>query len=254
MLDGDTLAWIGVACWCFVVALLGTSIGIVLGTVRLPVLLLMASSPAAGAGANVGVSAVSAAAASVTHIRAGRVNWRLAAWMTPPSMAGALVGGYAAGVLPGRLLLVVIGSLLFAFGVRQLRRRPRAPDPHTNGRLNIRAAVVTGLLVGLLGGLVGLILSTLRVPAMVSRVGETAHRAIGTNVIVGFMLGIAGVAGHLASGVDWDLFLVGSAASVPGSLVGSRLVGRLSERQLLNAIGAALLIVGSATVLRGAVS
>jgi uncharacterized membrane protein YfcA len=255
MLDSDSLILLAVAAWCFLVALVGTSIGIVLGTIRLPILLLLATSPAAGAGANVGVSAVSAAAASVAHIRAGRVNWRLAAWMTPPSMAGALIGGYAAGLLPDRDLLIMIGALLFGFGVRQLRRPRAAPsEAEPAAKLDKRAAVVIGFLVGVLGGLVGLILSTLRVPAMVSRIGETPHRAVGTNVIVGFALGVAGVIGHLPSGVDWDLLLLGSAASVPGAMVGSRLVGRLSERQLLNAIGVALLIVGAATVGRGLAS
>ena len=52
-----------VAAWCFFVALLGTSIGLILGTIRLPVLLLVSTSPAAGAGANVGISTVAAATA-----------------------------------------------------------------------------------------------------------------------------------------------------------------------------------------------
>ena len=60
------------AAWCFIVAVLGGPAGLVLGNIRLPAVLLLASSPAAGAGANVGISAVSAATASVTHIRAGR--------------------------------------------------------------------------------------------------------------------------------------------------------------------------------------
>ena len=67
-------------------------VGLVLGNIRLPAVLLVASSPAAGAGANIGISGVAAFAAAVAHIRAGRINWRLFAWMAPPSMAGAVVG------------------------------------------------------------------------------------------------------------------------------------------------------------------
>jgi uncharacterized membrane protein YfcA len=77
-----------VALWCFVTALLGGLVGLVLGNIRLPVVILAASSPAAGAGANIGVSAVAALAGAVAHIRAGRIGWRLLAWMAPPSMAG----------------------------------------------------------------------------------------------------------------------------------------------------------------------
>jgi uncharacterized membrane protein YfcA len=239
-----------VAVWCFIVALLGTSIGLILGTIRLPILLLVATSPAAGAGANVGVSAVSAAAASVTHVRSGMVNWTLVGWMTPPSTAGALIGGYVSGLLPSSVLLFVIGVLLVYFGVRTLVGR-RAATPATTDGLNVRAAVVSALLIGLLGGLVGLILSTLRVPTLIRHVGESPHRAVATNVVVGLALGIAGVIGHLPSGVDWTLLLIGSAAAVPGALLGSRLSGRLSEQQLLTAIGAVLVVVGAVTATRG---
>src|SRR5205809_7404626 len=104
--------YVALAAWCFLVALAGGPVGLVLGNLRLPVVLLLASSPAAGTGANVGISAVAAAAASTTHIRAGRINWRLFAWMAPPSIAGALVGGYLSGLLPRELLLFSIAAVL----------------------------------------------------------------------------------------------------------------------------------------------
>ena len=241
-----------VAVWCFIVALLGTSIGLILGTIRLPILLLVSSSPAAGAGANVGISTVSAATASVTHVRRGTVNWKLVAWMTPPSMLGALVGGYVSGLLPSDLLLVVIGVLLTYFGTRTLIGI-RGTREATAGRPRMRPAVVWGLAIGLLGGLVGLILSTLRMPALIRHLGETPHRAVATNLIVGFWLGIAAVLGHLSGGVDWTLMLIGSVASIPGAILGSRITGRLSERQLLHAIGVVLVVVGILTIVRGLV-
>ena len=98
-----------VGLWCFDTALMGGLVGLVLGNIRLPVLVLAASSPAAGAGANIGVSAVAALAAAVAHIRAGRIDWRLFAWMAPPSMAGAVIGGLLSGAVPGNALLIVIG-------------------------------------------------------------------------------------------------------------------------------------------------
>ncbi len=240
-----------VAAWCFVVALVGTSIGLILGSIRLPILLLVSSSPAAGAAANVGVSAVAAATAAATHVRRGTVNWRLVAWMTPPSIVGALVGGYASGLLPADVLLVVIGVVLVYFGIRTLFQGRQQAGATLTGGARVRPAVAWGLGIGLLGGLVGLILSTLRLPALIRHIGESPHRAVATNLVVGFWLGIAAVIGHLPGGVDWGLMAIGSAASIPGAMLGSRITGRLSERQLLNAIGVALLIVGTATAARG---
>ena len=88
-----------------------------LGNIRLPAVLLIASHPAAGAGANIGISGVAATAAAIVHVRAGRMNWRLFAWMAPPSMAGAVAGGYLSGVLPDDVLLVTIGAVLLYFGL-----------------------------------------------------------------------------------------------------------------------------------------
>ena len=57
--------------------------------------------------------------------------------------------------------------------------------------------------------------------------------------------------GHLNGGVDWTLLAVGAAASVPGSLLGARLTGRLNEGQLLRAVGAVLLVAGAAMIAEG---
>jgi uncharacterized protein len=218
----------------------------VLGNIRLPVVLLLAASPASGGGANIAVSGVAAATASITHLRAGRVNWRLVAWMGPPSMAGALVGGYFAGVVPDDALLLAIAAVLIGSGFDLLRRRrPKAAGAEAGPGLDLRAAVLSGLVVGLLGGFVGLILGTLRMPALLRLVGESPARAVGTNLVVGVLVGIAGLVGHLPTAApDVDLFLVGALASIPGALLGARLTGRLSEAQLVRAIALVLVVAG----------
>jgi uncharacterized membrane protein YfcA len=247
----DPLELTALCAWCFAVALAGGVVGLVLGNIRLPAVLLVASHPAAGAGANIGISGVAALAAAIVHVRAGRINWRLFAWMAPPSMLGAVAGGYLSGVIPDEALLVSIGALLLYFGIDLLRDRERAPRDEPAGEgLDIRAAVLTGAAIGVLGGLVGLILGALRMPALLRYVGELPARAVGTNLAVGVCVGIAGVVGHTPDGVDWDLLAIGSAASVPGALLGARLTGRLSERQLLRAIGAMLVVAGATTALQ----
>ena len=244
------LLLVAVGLWCFVTALAGGLVGLVLGNIRLPVLVLAASSPAAGAGANIGVSAIAALASATAHIRAGRIDWRLFGWMAPPSMVGAVAGGLLSGVVPGNALLVVIGVTLLAFGADLVRSKPegRRADP---GAFSTRAAILTGALIGVLGGFVGLILGALRLPALLRFVGAEPFRAVGTNAAVGFCLGVAGVFGHLPGGIDWTLLGVGAATSVPGAIVGARLTGRLDERQLFRAVGGVLLVAGTAMILQG---
>jgi uncharacterized membrane protein YfcA len=241
-----------VALWCFLVAYAGGLLGLVLGNIRLPVLLLAGSSPAAVGGANIAVSGLAAAAGSITHVRAGRIDWRLVGWMLPPSVAGAIGGGYAAGHLPAHVLRIVIGSALVLFGLDLLRPR-RAVEPAPPAEPRLGAAVVAGGVIGAIGGLIGLILGTLRVPALIRWVREEPARVVGTNLVVGIAVGAAGLLGHVPNGVDWTLLAVGGAASVPGALLGARSTGRLSTRDLLRAIGIILLISGTLTIVRGLV-
>lgn len=249
----DAATLIGVGVWCFLVALAGGLVGLVLGNIRLPVLMFVATSPAAAGGANIAVSGLAAAAASITHIRARRVDWRLVAWMLPPSVLGAIGGGAAASYVPANALRIVIGTALLLFGIDLLRPKRVRPATAPAAELDQRAAVLSGFVIGVLGGLIGLILGSLRMPALIRWVGEEPARAIGTNLVVGIAVGAAGLIGHLPGGIDWTLLAVGAAGSIPGALIGSRLTGRLSPAGLLRAVGAILLVAGTAAIVQGAV-
>ena len=69
------------AAWCFLVALGGGLVGLVLGNIRLPAVLLLSSSPAAGTGANIGISAVAAGPRpSLTSVPVGSTGGCSAGW------------------------------------------------------------------------------------------------------------------------------------------------------------------------------
>jgi len=240
----DPLELIALALWSFAVSAAGGLVGLVLGNLRLPLVVLLASSPAAGAGANVAISGIAATTAAAGHARGGRINWHLLAWMAPTSLAGAITGGLISGALPSRVLLAVIALVVLYGAVEVARyRRPAKSEPARRRELLLNAAAV-GFAVGVIGGVVGLILGSLRLPAMVRWVGVGPYEAIGTNAAVGAIVGMGGLLGHLPSGVDWSLLAVGGAASIPGAYVGSRLTGRLDERALLRACAAVLVVSG----------
>ena len=138
--------------------------------------------------------------------------------MAPPSVVGALAGGYLAGEISESVLLLAIAAVSLQRPRPAPMGAPRARRGRARGaRLDVRAAVLSGLVIGLLGGLVGLILGALRMPALLKLVGETPSRAVGTNLTVGVLVAVAGLVGHLPSAApDWDLLAVGAAASVPG--------------------------------------
>ena len=250
----EPLELVVLAVWSFAVAVAGGVAGLVLGNLRLPVVVALASSPAAGAGTNVTISGLSALAASIGHWRAGRLNWRLLGWLAPTSLAGGIVGGLISGALPGRVLLAVI-ALVVLYGAYEVARGParsESAEPRSRSR-TIANALIVGFGVGVLGGIVGLILGTLRLPALMKWVGVSARESIGTNSAAGVVVAVGGLVGHLPSGIDWALVAVGGAASIPGALIGVRLVGRLSERDLLRVVAAILVVAGSSMLVAAAV-
>ena len=88
----------------FVAGYVGSMLGLVLGTLRLPLIVALTGSPLAAAGTNIAISAASAGAGAIRHARERRVDWRIVAWMAPPSVAGAILGALAAGDVSERLL------------------------------------------------------------------------------------------------------------------------------------------------------
>jgi uncharacterized membrane protein YfcA len=217
-------------------------LGLVLGTLRLPLLVLATGNPLDGAGTNIAISAAAAGTGATRHAREGRVDWRVVAWTAPPSVVGAIVGAVVAADVPEAALYALIAAILLWNGtdllVRPFRARPRE-------RPRIAAAVASGFGVGVLGGAVGVILGTLRMPALLAVVGMTAHRAVGTNLVIGFGLGVAAFATYaLQLEMEWGLLAAGLAGALPGGWLGARLTGLASEELLRRAIGIALLAVG----------
>jgi uncharacterized membrane protein YfcA len=228
----------------FAAGFLGSMLGLVLGTLRLPLIVLATGSPLTAAGTNVAISAASAAAGAAAHLREGRISWLVVAWTAPPSIVGAVVGALLAGGVSEALLYGVIAAILVWSGI-DIALRPIAPRAREHLRL-VRGAFYT-LLVGVLGGAAGVILGTLRMPALVRSVGLDVRSAAGTNLLVGFLLGVAAFATHSAAGrVDWAVLGVGLVGAIPGGWLGARASGRVDENTLRIALGVVLVAVGVA--------
>lgn len=234
----------------FVAGYVGSVLGLVLGTLRLPLILIAAGSPVAGAGTNIAISAAAAGAGGLRHAREGRVNWRVVAWMAPPSVVGAVVGSLAGGSIPRSALEGLVAAVLVWSGV-DVALRPVTARPRE--RLRLGRSVSYGLVIGAIGGAIGVILGTLRMPALLRSVGMDVRSAAGTNLVVGFMLGVAGFVAHAATlDVDWPLLGAGMAGAIPGAWLGAHATGRFSERALRLALGVVLVAVGVAFAVEAA--
>ncbi len=233
------------------VGVLGGLVGLALGTIRLPALLLLGVPAPLAGGTNILVSTLSAATGAVRHLRAGRVDWSIVRLMGIPSVVGALGGGLLASRVAEGLLIGIAGAFVVWQGTEFLIRARLARLSVAKGRGPVSVGRVVseggiGLAIGLLGGGVVLILGSIRLPSMVRFLGIDARTAAGTNLTIGFFLGTAGFVGHgLRGDVDVPLLVLMGSAGMAGSLYGATLTGRVKPDRLLKVMGVVLLVVGA---------
>lgn len=239
------------------VGVLGGFVGLALGTMRLPALLLMGMSAPTAAGTNIFVSALSAMTGSVRHWREGRVSRRIVLIMGIPAFVGAFIGGFGSGHVPEGVLLFLAGLLVFWQGIELIARsrlmfassgaRADGEGLFTRNRNLLEATV--GFSIGLLGGAVGLILGSIRLPALIRILRVDPRIAAGTNLFIGFIMGSVGWVGHIVQGqVNYPLLGMMGAGAMLGSYYGARLTGRVSLDTLIKSMGGVLLVVGALLV------
>ncbi len=238
------------------VGLLGGFVGLALGTMRLPAMLLMGMAAPTAGGTNILVSSISSIFGAIRHLREGRVNFRLVLIMGGPAFVGAFIGGFMGGKVSETILLSAAGLLVLWQGV-ELRMRGRAvaaaDDFVTNysGKRMVLGGGM-GLAVGLLGGAVGLILGSIRLPALIRVLKVDPRIAAGTNLVIGFVMGSVGWIGHAIKGdVDYQLLILMGAGAAVGSYYGAKLTGKVDLATLVGAMGYVLLAVGVILIWRG---
>ena len=183
------------------------------------------------------VVGVTSAVGSITHARAGRVRWRVAAVFGAAAMAGAYGGGRLAHYVPGNVLLIAFALIMIAAAVAMLRGRREVGD-ESAGPLPIAKIVLQGASVGIISGLVGAGGGFLLVPALALLGGLPMPVAVGTSLVVISMQSFAGLAGHLAGeSIDWKLAGMVTAAAVVGSVIGGMLTSRVEPATLRKAFG-----------------
>jgi uncharacterized membrane protein YfcA len=233
----------------YAVGVLGGFVGMALGTIRLPAMLLLGMPALTAGGTNILVSTLSAVAGSLRHLREGRVDRELVLWMGLPSVAGAAAGGFLSASANEGALLTLVALFVAWQGVefaRLAQRQSTLPDAPAERRApNKTLEAAIGLVIGALGGAIGLILGSVRLPALIRILGVDPRRAVGTNLFIGMLTGIAGWLGHVAIGaVDMLLLLLLASSGMAGQLHGARLTGRAPIGALLYTIAAVLVIVG----------
>jgi len=254
------------------VGVLGGFVGLALGTMRLPALLIIGLPPTTAAGTNILVSTLSALVGGYRHIRERRVSWRVVALMGGPAVVGSFVGGFASSSsVPEGALITVAGLFVswqaveFAMRLRRALRQAQGEwgSAHGGGTAchastylftprRVAIEVAAGLAVGLVGGAVGLILGSVRLPLIIRVLHVHPRIAVGSNLAIGSFMGAFGFIGHGVQGeVDLPLLIAMGLPGMAGAYIGAKLTGRASLNALMLTMSAVLLVVGALLIWDG---
>jgi uncharacterized membrane protein YfcA len=248
-LDASPGQLIFLGIFTFVFGFIAGMVGVALGAIRLPVMLVMGFNPVIAAGTNLGVTILGGAAASLPHWREGRVVGRVVLLIGLPAVIGSLLGGFFADDVKTWILLVLISSLLaissaisfwqwwmaFRGERRSLNNGPTdsstADSAHVI-KLNPRRQMLYGgggLVIGVVGGAAGLILAVLRFPVLLNVLRMDPRKAAGTNNAIGVLAGLFGFIGHAVNmNFDIAVLAVMGTTGMIGSYFGAKQTGRVS--------------------------
>ncbi len=192
--------------------LLGVGGGIVIVPVLFWVFGALGLPPGLGMQVAVATSLVTVAVTAFSSARAhhtrGAVDMAIFRRWAPFMAAGALAGGGLAGLVPGRVLLLVFGTiaLLVAWNLARPQARILAPAlPSASGAQPAMAGAV-----GLVSAMMGIGSGTLGVP-LLTAFSVPVHRAVGTAAALGLGIGVPAAAAMVLTGL-------GVAGRPPGSL------------------------------------
>lgn len=236
----------------FVVGLLIISLGGGGGAVYVGILTVFFNiPPALAASTSLATTIPTTAVGTLSHWKAGNVNWRYGLTMLVGGVIGSVVGSLCSGFLAESLYNKVTGAILLLLAVQMLasyiRGGGKGDDARNAGQARRRSttikAVCFGLLGGVMSGLVGLsgggpIIAGLMI------LGCQALETVGTSVLVLFGIAVTGFATHLGMGsIDWGLVGLLTIGTVCGALVGPALLKRMNREKLEKVLQPALFVM-----------
>lgn len=179
------------------------------------------------------VVAVASAVGVLPKVRAGQVQWRLAAIFAVAGIPGALLGSAVARHLPEQALLTGFALIMVLAGYRMLRDDLKTGtscevgDSGVNWRRCAPRSIPIGFIVGVMTGLFGVGGGFLIIPALVVLLGVQMPIAIATSLVIIVANSLAGIAARTpGADIDWTI----TAAFVGTAIVASLITGQLGTR------------------------
>jgi uncharacterized membrane protein YfcA len=229
------------------------------GALMTPALIFLGINPAAAVANDLVSASVTKSVGAAVHWRTGSPNLRLAGLLVAGSVPFAFAGGFivkSVGDAEARadFLTTAIGcALLLAAGSYALRMYLQlrfvtggnvlsTEEPHVRAATTILVGAVGGLLVGITSVGSG---SLIMVSLLLLYPTLSAVRLVGTDLVQAVPLVLAAAAGHvITEGVTWTVLIPLVLGGTPGTFLGARLAGWVSQSVIRRGIVMVLALTG----------
>lgn len=229
----------------------GAVIGLALGglggggsVLAVPALIyLLHFTPAEATTASLVIVTLTSVTALSAHARDANVAWRTGLLFAAAGIVPAMIAGAVSSHLPATVLT---GAFAVIAGLAALRMlRPTRTEP--SDKVHPGKAGAAGAGLGAVTGFLGVGGGFLAVPALVSVLGLTMRRAVGTSLLVITVNSLAALAARAGSGVhlDWAVIAPFTAAAILGAWDGKRLSRGLNGTTLQRLFAYVLLAVAT---------
>ncbi|CAM3596345.1 sulfite exporter TauE/SafE family protein [Smaragdicoccus niigatensis] len=231
------------------------------GALMTPALIFLGIPPTAAVANDLVAAAVNKSTGAIVHWRAGSAHLKLTACLiagsVPTAFAGAfIIEAFGESAKQQHFVKSAIGCTLIlaagAYAFRALVRMRRAIAGHQVESDHIEIRVVPTVLLGAFGGLIVGVTSVgsgsiIMVLLMVMYPMLSPVRLVGTDLVQAVPLVASAALSHiLVSGVDWNILLPLIAGGTPGTFLGARLAGSVSQSMVRRALVIVLVITGVA--------
>lgn len=253
-------ALVVIAVISFGLSYLGSAVGLVLGQLRVMLLVYVLGDVVVGTSTSLVISTCGTLAGVLPHLRGKRISPMLLLTIGAPSaIAAHLCARYATHADP-QVVKGLIAVVVFLAGLELLRgakkieeasRKAPAEASREEARgwfrelprpVLIGLEIGVGIVLGAMSGVVGLLLGSLRLPAMVRLARVEPAVAVGTNMAIGAITGLAGGLGASVHGhVDLPTFFIVMPLTILGAHMGAKKAGTVDRGTLLRWMGYALI-------------
>ncbi|MGI6590728.1 MAG: sulfite exporter TauE/SafE family protein [Eggerthellaceae bacterium] len=203
-----------------------------------------------------------AIAGSVAHIRQRTCIIGLAVAAGLGGACFSPLGAYLANISPSWLIILVAAAIILWSAYKMLRKAIAAPKgpaskeelpaaPRTLPHKQLLQGFLIGCAAGFCAGYVGIGGGFLMTPLFMVILGVSMHHASGTSLMAIAILSVPGTVEQILLGnvVVW-LGLSIAAGSIPGAVLGARLIKHISERHLRFFFGVLLGVAAVGMIVR----